>query len=107
MATAAPPLGPAIGQRGLNVANFCKEFNKVTSNIKPGQNVSLEMQPVYPETYTLGVVLPVTVSVKPDRTYDLQITTPQTAWLCRQAAGIRSVVRTAGSIYSPSPCSFM
>jgi len=78
MATAAPPLGPAIGQRGLNVANFCKEFNKVTSNIKP------------------GVVLPVTVSVKPDRTYDLQITTPQTAWLCRQAAGIRSVVRKSG-----------
>lgn len=36
MATAAPPLGPQLGQRGLNVANFCKEFNKETGHIKPG-----------------------------------------------------------------------
>lgn len=36
MATAAPPLGPELGQRGVNVANFCKEFNQLTSNIKPG-----------------------------------------------------------------------
>lgn len=37
MATAAPPLGPELGQRGVNVANFCKEFNRITSNIKPGK----------------------------------------------------------------------
>jgi ribosomal protein L11 len=38
MASAAPPLGPLLGQRGVNVANFCKEFNTVTSNIKHGKN---------------------------------------------------------------------
>ena len=36
MASAAPPLGPMLGQRGLNVANFCKEFNKETGHIKQG-----------------------------------------------------------------------
>ncbi|VDO47653.1 unnamed protein product [Onchocerca flexuosa] len=36
MATAAPPLGPILGKRGINVANFCKDFNRATSNIKPG-----------------------------------------------------------------------
>ncbi|MFH4984672.1 hypothetical protein AB6A40_011381 [Gnathostoma spinigerum] len=37
LATAAPPLGPQLGQRGLNVANFCNDFNKQTSHIKPGE----------------------------------------------------------------------
>lgn len=36
MATAAPPLGPDLGKRGINVANFCKDFNRATSNIIPG-----------------------------------------------------------------------
>ncbi|VDM62522.1 unnamed protein product [Angiostrongylus costaricensis] len=70
MASAAPPLGPQLGQRGLNVANFCKEFNKETGHIKP------------------GVVLPTRISIKPDRTYDLEICTPTTSWLLKQAAGI-------------------
>lgn len=41
MASAAPPLGPQLGQRGLNVANFCKEFNKETGHIKPGESFSV------------------------------------------------------------------
>jgi large subunit ribosomal protein L11 len=36
MATPAPPLGPLLGQRGINVASFCQQFNKETSHIKPG-----------------------------------------------------------------------
>lgn len=36
MATAAPPLGPSLGKRGINVANFCKDFNRATTNVKPG-----------------------------------------------------------------------
>ncbi|VDK45432.1 unnamed protein product [Anisakis simplex] len=71
MATAAPPLGPQLGQRGLNVANFCKEFNKETGHIKP------------------GTVLPTRISIKPDRTYDLEICSPTTSWLLKRAAGIR------------------
>jgi ribosomal protein L11 len=36
MASAAPPLGPELGQRGINVANFCKDFNRQTEHIKKG-----------------------------------------------------------------------
>jgi large subunit ribosomal protein L11 len=71
MATAAPPLGPQLGQRGLNVANFCKDFNKETGHIKP------------------GAVLPTRVQIKPDRTYDLEICAPTNTWLLFRAAGIR------------------
>uniref|UniRef100_A0A915CNA2 Large ribosomal subunit protein uL11m n=1 Tax=Ditylenchus dipsaci TaxID=166011 RepID=A0A915CNA2_9BILA len=60
MATAAPPLGPELGQRGLNVANFCKDFNKNTAHIKA------------------GTTLPVEIRVKPDRTYDLELREKQT-----------------------------
>ncbi|VDM14641.1 unnamed protein product [Wuchereria bancrofti] len=71
MATAAPPLGPNLGKRGINVANFCKDFNRTTSNIKP------------------GTPLPIRVTIKPDRTYDLEICTPTSMWLLMHAAGIR------------------
>ncbi|VDK65360.1 unnamed protein product [Onchocerca ochengi] len=71
MATAAPPLGPILGKRGINVANFCKDFNRATSNIKP------------------GTPLPIRVTIKPDRTYDMEICTPTSMWLLMRAAGIR------------------
>uniref|UniRef100_A0A914HK60 Large ribosomal subunit protein uL11m n=1 Tax=Globodera rostochiensis TaxID=31243 RepID=A0A914HK60_GLORO len=71
MASAAPPLGPSLGQRGVNVATFCKDFNNRTSNIK------------------FGATLSVSVHVKPDRTYDIDIKTPTTEWLLHQASGIR------------------
>ncbi|PAV88132.1 hypothetical protein WR25_17745 [Diploscapter pachys] len=71
MASAAPPLGPMLGQRGLNVANFCKEFNKETGHIKQ------------------GVPLPTRVHIRPDRTYDLEICMPTTTWLLKQAAGVK------------------
>ncbi|CEF67493.1 39S ribosomal protein L11, mitochondrial [Strongyloides ratti] len=69
-ASAAPPLGPMLGQRGLNVANFCKDFNKDTSHI------------------VNGAVLPTRISIKPDRSYDIEICSPATSWLLMQAAGI-------------------
>ncbi|KHN86270.1 putative 39S ribosomal protein L11, mitochondrial [Toxocara canis] len=80
MATAAPPLGPQLGQRGLNVANFCKEFNKETGHIKP------------------GTLLPTRISIKPDRTYDLEICSPMTTWLLKRAAGIRRGKQFHGEI---------
>uniref|UniRef100_A0AC35TNU2 Ribosomal protein L11 n=1 Tax=Rhabditophanes sp. KR3021 TaxID=114890 RepID=A0AC35TNU2_9BILA len=69
-ASAAPPLGPMLGQRGLNVSNFCKDFNKETGHIKA------------------GAVLPTRITIKPDRTYDLEICSPATTWLLKKAAGI-------------------
>ncbi|KAH7711888.1 Protein MRPL-11 [Aphelenchoides avenae] len=80
MATAAPPLGPQLGQRGLNVANFCKDFNKQTAHIVP------------------GAPLPTRTLVKPDRSYDLEICTPTSQWLLKQAAGIRRGRQLKGEI---------
>ncbi|KAL3083197.1 hypothetical protein niasHS_010999 [Heterodera schachtii] len=80
MASAAPPLGPSLGQRGVNVANFCKEFNNLTSTIRFGTN------------------LPVSIHVKPDRTYEIDISTPTTEWLLQQAAGIRRNRQEEGEI---------
>lgn len=70
MASAAPPLGPQLGQRGINVANFCKDFNNRTAHIKP------------------GAVLPTRITVKPDRSYDLEICSPMSTWLIKKAAGV-------------------
>lgn len=68
-ATPAPPIGPALGQHGLNIAEFCKKFNDLTKD-KVGQK------------------LPVRIMVYEDRTYDIIIKTPLTSDLIKKAAGI-------------------
>ncbi|CAI4229089.1 unnamed protein product [Auanema sp. JU1783] len=78
MASAAPPLGPQLGQRGINVANFCKEFNKETGHIHA------------------GAILPTRITVKPDRTYDLEICSPSSSWLLKKAAGIARGKQSTG-----------
>ncbi|VDN51904.1 unnamed protein product [Dracunculus medinensis] len=70
LASAAPPLGAKLGNRGINVANFCSQFNKETAHIKPGTN------------------LPTRIYIKPDRTFDLEISPPTGTWLLMKAAGI-------------------
>ncbi|KAI6192836.1 Ribosomal protein L11 domain protein [Aphelenchoides fujianensis] len=80
MASAAPPLGPQLGQRGVNVVNFCKDFNRNTEHIKP------------------GTILPTRIDIKPDRTYDLEICTPMSTWLLKKAAGINRAGETRQDI---------
>ncbi|XP_076656754.1 mitochondrial ribosomal protein L11 [Halictus rubicundus] len=70
MATSKPPLGSQLGQRNINVQNFCKEFNSRTEDIKT------------------GIPLPCRVKVKSDGTFDLVMHSPPATFLLKQAAGI-------------------
>jgi len=68
-ATPAPPVGPALGQHGLNIMDFCKAFNARTQ----GQQ---------------GIIIPTIITVYADRTYSFIIKTPPASFLLRRAAGI-------------------
>jgi large subunit ribosomal protein L11 len=68
-ATPAPPIGPALGQHGVNIMNFCKEFNSRTQG-----------QP--------GLVIPVVITVYTDRSFTFITKTPPAAVLLKRAAGI-------------------
>lgn len=69
-ANPAPPVGPALGQYGLNIMDFCKRFNELTSQMPP-------------ET-----IVPVEINVYEDRTFDFKIKTPPASFLLKKAAGI-------------------
>ena len=68
-ATPAPPVGPALGQHGLNIMDFCKAFNARTQKEQ-------------------GIIIPVIITVFSDRTYSFITKTPPASFLLRQAAGI-------------------
>lgn len=70
-ATPAPPVGPALGQAGVNIMQFCKEFNAKTSD-----------QP--------GLIIPVVISVYQDRSYTFITKTPPAAVLLKKAVGLES-----------------
>lgn len=68
-ATPAPPVGPALGQHGLNIQEFCTKFNAETKD-KPGD------------------IIPVEITVYEDRTYSFKMKTSPAAVLLKKAAGI-------------------
>ena len=68
-ASPAPPVGPALGQAGVNIMDFCKAFNARTQN-----------QP--------GMIIPVVITVFADRSYSFITKTPPAAVLLRKAAGV-------------------
>jgi large subunit ribosomal protein L11 len=68
-ATPAPPVGPALGQAGINIMEFCKQYNAATQN-------------------QTGTVVPVEITVYEDRSFTFVTKTPPAAVLLRQKAGI-------------------
>ena len=70
-ANPSPPVGPALGQHGVNIMEFCKAFNAQTQSIEAGAPV------------------PVVISVYSDRSFTFQMKTPPAAFLLRKAAGIK------------------
>jgi large subunit ribosomal protein L11 len=68
-ATPAPPVGPALGQHGIALMNFCKEYNERTQSMA-------------------GQIIPVVITVYEDRSFTFVTKTPPAADLLRQAAGV-------------------
>jgi len=69
-ATPAPPVGPALGQHGVNIQDFVTRFNDMTKDMK-------------------GDIIPVEVTIYADRTMDLTLKTPPAAELLKKAAGVQ------------------
>ena len=76
-ANPSPPVGPALGQRGVNIMEFCKAFNAATQN-----------QP--------GMIIPVIITVYADRTFSFVTKTPPAAVLLKKAAGLDKAAKEPG-----------
>ena len=79
-ANPSPPVGPALGQHGLNIQEFCKSFNGKTEKVEKGMKV------------------PVIISVYTDKSFDFVIKTTPAAILLRKAAGIEKGSGTPNSL---------
>ncbi len=71
-ANPSPPVGPALGQHGLNIMEFCKAFNAQTQSLEA------------------GAPIPVVISVYSDRSFTFEVKTPPASFLLKKAAGIKS-----------------
>lgn len=71
-ANPSPPVGPALGQKGVNIMEFCKAFNAATQQLEAGSPI------------------PVVITVYSDRSFTFITKTPPTSYLLKKAAGIQS-----------------
>ncbi|MCJ1275720.1 hypothetical protein MMC21_003523 [Puttea exsequens] len=80
-ASPSPPVGPALGSKGVKSMDFCKEFNARTAHMTP------------------GIPVPARVTVRPDRSFHFELRTPTTSYLLLQAANVKERKgRVRGSI---------
>jgi large subunit ribosomal protein L11 len=77
-ANPSPPIGPALGQRGLNIMEFCKAFNAATQGLEP------------------GMPIPVVITAYADRTFTFTTKTPPASYLLKKAAGLEKGNQTPG-----------
>uniref|UniRef100_A0A7S3LT42 Large ribosomal subunit protein uL11m n=1 Tax=Palpitomonas bilix TaxID=652834 RepID=A0A7S3LT42_9EUKA len=77
-ASPSPPVGPALGQKGINIMEFCKAFNADTNQ------------------YLDNLKLPVTVIAYKDRSFEYSVKTPPSSFFLKQAAGIGKGARSPG-----------
>lgn len=77
-ANPSPPVGPALGQRGLNIMQFCKEFNAATQGMEP------------------GTPTPVVITAFGDRSFTFVMKTPPNTYFLKKAAGITKGTTTPG-----------
>ncbi|MBI1867150.1 MAG: 50S ribosomal protein L11 [Methylocystis sp.] len=77
-ANPAPPIGPALGQRGLNIMEFCKAFNAKTAQMEK------------------GTPIPVVITAFQDRSFTFEMKQPPVSYFLKKAAGVASGAKTTG-----------
>ena len=77
-ANPSPPIGPALGQRGLNIMEFCKAFNAKTAQLEK------------------GMPIPVIITAYQDRSFTFEMKQPPVSYFLKQASGIKSGSATVG-----------
>ena len=78
-ANPSPPIGPALGQQGVNIMEFCKQFNARTQKMEP------------------GMPIPVVITVFQDRSFTFITKTPPNTYFLKKAAGIEVGAKTVGT----------
>ena len=79
-ANPSPPIGPALGQRGVNIMEFCKQFNAQTGDTEK------------------GTPLPTVITVYADRSFSFETKTPPATYLLKKAAGLKSGSKEPGKV---------
>jgi large subunit ribosomal protein L11 len=77
-ANPSPPIGPALGQRGVNIMEFCKSFNAATTELES------------------GMPIPTIITVYADRSFSFETKTPPATFLLKKAAGLKSGSKEPG-----------
>jgi large subunit ribosomal protein L11 len=76
----SPPIGPALGQRGVNIMEFCKAFNAKTTELEK------------------GMPIPVVITVYADRSFTFEMKTPPASWLILKHSGIKAGSKEVGKV---------
>jgi large subunit ribosomal protein L11 len=79
-ANPSPPIGPALGQRGVNIMEFCKAFNAQTGDVEK------------------GMPIPTVITVYADRSFSFETKTPPASFLIKKAAGLKAGSKEPGKV---------